>query len=307
MNTYIAVVDWKTDRDVGPAVLTAPTLELLHQHTARLIHGIENNTDEYDRFIAGNPLNSDDPAEAKAWLDELRASCHAPVVTVHVVDQAAACQVQEAARIDAVGGTATPSRSRFYEPDELAAEDADTAGLNAVALIDNALFWHLEASGEVAEMIETGTEHYVSDPPDPRDTTSILGSALDVIPKLITALKMYAPADALRRSGDPWDTATPRDLGQALPIALAAVRADIAVGIIPANGSIESWDAVGVHTDYHTYVVEAIFPGHTGMHVRGKPRDRGSTEHSALRGTTVDQSHPGTIPDPGERRGHCAT
>jgi len=127
MNTYIAVVDWNNDRDDNPAVLTAPTLELLHQHTARLIHGVENNTHEYDRFIFDNPLNSEDPAEAKAWLDELHATCFAPVVTVHVVDQAAISEVQEAATIDATGGTVMPKRSRFYEPNELPAAEASAA------------------------------------------------------------------------------------------------------------------------------------------------------------------------------------
>ncbi|RIJ77947.1 hypothetical protein D1871_04490 [Nakamurella silvestris] len=54
----------------------------------------------------------------------------------------------------------------------------------------------------------------------------------------------------------------PRDYAQALPAALAAIREDIAAGVIPADGTVEGWGCLADYTDHNLYLIEALFPGY---------------------------------------------
>jgi len=53
---------------------------------------------------------------------------------------------------------------------------------------------------------------------------------------------------------------TPRDLDQALPIALAEFRTYIADGVIPADGTVQGWGDLAAYTDHNLIAIEAIFP-----------------------------------------------
>jgi len=52
----------------------------------------------------------------------------------------------------------------------------------------------------------------------------------------------------------------PRDFAEALPCALAAIRKDIATGLIPADGTVVGWGCLADYTDHYLYLIDALFP-----------------------------------------------